>query len=52
MGGFFNYINRCRLDYAAKYKAENPAASVEDIAMSSGFGSRQSFYNARKQLEK
>ena len=52
MGGFFNYVNRCRLDYAAKYKAENPAASVEDIATASGFGSRQSFYNARKQLEK
>lgn len=52
MGGFFNYINRCRLDYAAKYKAENPAASVEDIATASGFGSRQSFYNARRQLEK
>ena len=52
LGGFFYYINRCRLEFAAKYRAENPSASMEDIATASGFGSRQSYYNARKQLEK
>lgn len=52
LGGFFAYINRCRLNYAANYKKENPDASVEDIATASGFGSRQSFYNARKQFDK
>lgn len=50
LGGFFAYVNRCRLDYAAKYKSENPDAAVEELATASGFGSRQSFYNARKQL--
>lgn len=52
LGGFFNYINRCRLEYANKYRDANPDASVEDLATASGFGTRQSFYNARKQLEK
>ena len=51
LGGFY-YINRCRMDYANRYKEENPDASVEDLATVSGFGSRQSFYNARKQLER
>lgn len=50
LGGFFAYVNRCRLEYAAQYKAENPAAAVEELATAAGFGSRQSFYNARKQL--
>lgn len=52
LGGFFYYINRCRMDFANKYRDENPNASVEDLAIASGFGSRQSFYNARKQLER
>lgn len=50
LGGFFAYVNRCRLDFATQYKAENPAAAVEEVATAAGFGSRQSFYNARKQL--
>ena len=40
------------MDFANKYRDENPNASVEDLAIASGFGSRQSFYNARKQLER
>ena len=52
LGGFFNYINRCRLAYANKYRESNPNASVEELAAVSGFGTRQSFYNARKQFEK
>lgn len=50
LGGFFAYVNRCRLEYAARYRAENPEAAVEELATAAGFGSRQSFYNARKQL--
>lgn len=50
LGGFFSYVNRCRLDYATQYKADNPDAAVEEVATAAGFGSRQSFYNARKQL--
>ena len=52
LGGFFTYVNSCRLDYAAEFKNQHPEASVEDIATSSGFGSRQTYYNVRRQLEK
>ena len=52
LGGFFAYVNRCRLAYAAAYLSKNPTAPMEEVATASGFGSRQSFYNARKQLEK
>lgn len=50
MGGFFSYVNRCRLDYANEYKASHPKADVDEVALSSGFNSRQSYYNARKRL--
>lgn len=52
LGGFFLYINRCRLAHAAKFKLECPDASVEEVAIASGFGSRQSYYNVRRQLQK
>ena len=50
LGGFFNYVNRCRLQYAEAYRQENPKADVDEIALTSGFNSRQSYYNARKRL--
>ena len=50
LGGFFNYINRCRLQHAEAYKQENPRADVDELALVSGFNSRQSYYNARKRL--
>ena len=50
LGGFFNYINRCRLAHAETYKGSHPKADVDEIALSSGFNNRQSFYNARKRL--
>ncbi len=51
-GGFFAYINSCRLAYAEKYRAEHPQADVDEVALCSGFNSRQSYYNARKRLTK
>jgi AraC-like DNA-binding protein len=51
-GGFFAYINRCRLTYADNYRAEHPQADVDEIALNSGFNSRQSYYNAKKRLAK
>ncbi|MGX8690634.1 MAG: hypothetical protein ACSW76_08320 [Bacteroidaceae bacterium] len=51
MGGFYNYVNRCRLAHAARLKVQNPNASIEEIVTASGFGSRQSYYNVRRQLE-
>ena len=51
LGGFFNYINRCRLAHAARLKVEQPNLPVGDIIEASGFGSRQSYYNVKRQLE-
>ena len=50
LGGFFAYVNRCRLAHAAQYRVEHPSASIEEMAEASGFGTRQSFYNARRHL--
>ena len=50
LGGFFNYVNRCRLQHAEVYKQENPKADVDELAMACGFNSRQSYYNARQRL--
>lgn len=50
LGGFFTYVNRCRLAHAARLKVEQPDLAVADLAIASGFGSRQSYYNVRKQL--
>lgn len=52
MGGFYTYVNRCRLAHAAQFKVQNPNASVEEIASASGFGTRQTYYNILHQLEK
>lgn len=52
LGGFFVYVNRCRLAHAAQLKVEQPDISVGDLIAASGFGSRQSYYNVRRQLEK
>ena len=51
MGGFYSYVNRCRLAHAAQLKVQNPDASVEELASASGFGTRQTYYNIRRQLE-
>jgi len=50
LGGFFFYINRCRMAHADSYKASHPLADVDEVALASGFNNRQSFYNARKRL--
>ena len=50
LGGFFNYVNRCRLEHAEAYKKEHPTADMDEVALLSVFNSRQSYYNARKKL--
>ena len=52
LGGFFAYVNRCRLAHATAFREAHTDASVESVAAASGFGSRQSYYNVRRQLEK
>ena len=51
LGGFFAYVNRCRLAHAARLKVEQPGISVGELIEASGFGSRQSYYNVKRQLE-
>lgn len=50
MGGFFNYVNKFRLQYADDYQASHPTATQEEIAEVSGFSSRQSLYRVRQRL--
>ena len=50
LGGFFNYVNRCRLDHADALRAQNPDASVEEIATASGFGTRQTYYSVKSRF--
>ena len=50
LGGFFGYVNRCRLAHAEAYRKEHPEADADEVALLSGFNSRQSYYNARKKL--
>lgn len=51
LGGFFFYVNRLRLNYAAEYKRQHPMATLDEVASASGFSTRQSFYRVRKRLE-
>ena len=50
LGGFFNYINNQRLDYAEKYIKEHPKASIQEVATESGFSSRQTYYSVKAKL--
>lgn len=51
LGGFFSYVNQCRLAHVETYKISHPKADLEEAVLASGFSSRQSYYNARKRLD-
>ena len=51
LGGFFAYVNRCRLAHAATLRVQHPEFSVEELATASGFSSRQTYYNVLKKLK-
>lgn len=51
LGGFFSYVNRCRLAHAATLRVQHPEFSVEELATASGFSSRQTYYNVLKKLK-
>jgi hypothetical protein len=38
-GGFFNYVNSLRLNYADTYRKEQPDAKLSEVISESGFGS-------------
>lgn len=50
LGGFFVYVNRCRLAHAARLQVENPDISVSELIDASGF-SRTTYYKVKKELE-
>lgn len=50
-GSFFSYINRQRLAHVETYQKENPAATILEAVIASGFNSRQAYYSVKKRLE-
>lgn len=50
-GGFFVYVNKCRLAHAARLRVERPEISVSELIDDSGF-SRTTYYKIRRQLKK
>lgn len=51
LGGFFAYVNRCRLAHAAQLQVTHPDMPIGEVIVDSGFGSRTTYYKIRKQLE-
>ena len=51
LGGFYSYVNRCRLAHVARLKVEHPDWPLSAVIEDSGFGSRTTYYKVRKQLE-
>lgn len=51
LGGFFTYVNQCRLAHVEAYRVAHPQADSTEAILASGFSSRQSYYNARKRLD-
>lgn len=50
-GGFFNYINRLRLQHVEDWQKEHPDGTLQDAILESGFNSRQAFYSAKSRLD-
>jgi YesN/AraC family two-component response regulator len=50
LGGFFVYVNRCRLSHAARLQVEEPGISTSELIDRSGF-SRTTYYKVKKELE-
>lgn len=51
LGGFFAYVNRCRLAHAAQLQVTHPDMPIGEVIVDSGFGSRTTYYKIRKKLE-
>lgn len=51
LGGFFSYINRCRLAHAAALQEAHPEMPIGEVIADSGFGSRTTYYKIRRELQ-
>ena len=49
-GGFFNYVNRLRLQHVQEYMQEHPVAPLQEALEASGFNSRQTYYAVKARL--
>lgn len=49
-GNFYQFINRCRIDYAKMLFMEHPTMGLEELAEHSGFSNRAAFSVAFKSL--
>ena len=52
LGGFFNFINNLRLEYADKYQKEHPDATLSEVIAESGFASRTTYYAVKSRMQK
>jgi len=50
LGGFFLYINHLRLEHAEAYQRLHPEATIQEVALESGFSSRQNYYSVKARL--
>ena len=51
LGGFFSYINRCRLAHAAALQEAHPGMPIGEVIADSGFGSRTTYYKIKRELQ-
>lgn len=51
MGGFFEYVNRLRLQHVETYQQEHPGSTIQEAALESGFNSRQAYYSVKSKLD-
>lgn len=49
--GFYNYVNRLRLEHYDRYMAEHPNATMDTAAQDSGFTSYNAYYKVKERLE-
>ena len=50
-GGFFNYVNKLRLEHYNQYIKEHPNMTKEAAALASGFTSYQSYYKVKERMK-
>ena len=50
LGGFFNYVNRLRVQHVEAYLQAHPGASLQEAILESGFNSRQAYYSVKARL--
>ncbi len=51
-GGFFNYVNKLRLEQYERYMQQHPGTTKDIAAQKAGFSSYQAYYKACQRLKK